>query len=170
MKSMFSILAVALIIAAPVTFVRAQGSPSPAASAAPASARTDVYHVHFTKAALGKATQLADWLKTPDPKAPVPSHFVILRHQDGDAWDYVVIEHLGVKAAVEAAGTAVPPDKRDLSDWHNDTFVNGPAWADFARALGIDDESKSKSGGFGLCSLRVSPRSGSSRTTGENAR
>src|SRR4029079_15499928 len=104
MKSMFSILAVALLIASPVTFVRAQGSLSPAGSAAPASARTDVYHVHFTKAALGKATQLADWLKTPDPKAPVPSHFVILRHQDGDAWDYVVIEHLGVKAAVEAAG------------------------------------------------------------------
>ena len=147
MKSMFTILAVALLIAAPVTFVRAQGSPSPTASAAPSSARTDVYHVHFTKAALGKATQLADWLKTPDPKAPVPSHFVVLRHQDGDAWDYVVIEHLGVKAAVEAAGTAVPPDKRDLSDWHNDTFVNGPAWADFSRAMGIDDESKSKSGG-----------------------
>jgi hypothetical protein len=147
MKSMFSILTVAVLMAAPVTFVRAQSSPSPAASAAPASARTDVYHIHFTKAALGKATQLADWLKTPDPKAPVPSHFVVLRHQDGDAWDYVVIEHLGVKAAVEAAGTAVPPDKRDLSDWHNDTFVNGPAWADFSRAMGIDDESKSKSGG-----------------------
>ena len=146
MKSLFSILAVALLSAAPVTFVQAQGSPSPAPSASP-STRTDVYHVHFTKSALGKAAQHGDWLKTPDPKAPMPGHFIVLRHQDGDAWDYVVIEHLGTKATVEAAGTSVPPDKRDLSDWHNDTFVNGPAWADFARAMGIDDESKSKSTG-----------------------
>src|SRR5204863_107014 len=85
----------------------------------PAGNRTDVYHVHFTKAALGKAAQLGDWLKTPDPKAPMPGHFAVLRHQDGDAWDYVAIEHLGTKASVEAAGTAVPPDKRDLSEWHN---------------------------------------------------
>ena len=58
----------------------------------------------------------------------MPGHFVARRHQEGDAWDYVVITHLGTKASVEAAGTAVPQDKRDLIDWHNDTFVNGPSW------------------------------------------
>src|SRR5438045_8560749 len=77
----------------------------------------------------------------------MPNHFIVLRHQDGDAWDYVVITHLGPKATVEAAGTAVPPDKRDLSAWHNDTFVNGPSWEEFTKAMGIDGDSASKSSG-----------------------
>jgi hypothetical protein len=152
MKTLTSIVAVTLLNLLPVTFVHAQGTPkSPTGekSTAPAGAgkRTDVYHVHFTKAALGKATQLGDWLKTPDPKAPMPGHFIVLRHQDGDAWDYVVITHLGPKATVEATGTAVPPDKRDLSAWHNDTFVNGPSWEEFTRAMGIEGDSASKSSG-----------------------
>lgn len=71
----------------------------------------------------------------------------VLRHQDGDAWDYAVITHLGPKATVEAAGTPLPPDKRDLSAWHNDTFVNGPSWEEFTRAIGIDGDSASKSSG-----------------------
>ena len=101
------------------------------------AARTDVYHVYFAKAALGKAGQLGDYLKTPDPKAPMPGHFLVLRHQDGDAWDYVVIEHLGTKFTVDAAGNPQPASARDLGDWHNDTFVNGPPWSEFASAMGI---------------------------------
>ena len=152
MKSITAILATTFLLLSPVPFVQAQGTPKPAATektAAPAGAgkRTDVYHVHFTKAALGKAAQLGDWLKTPDPKAPMPGHFVVLRHQDGDAWDYVAIEHVGTKASVEAAGTAVPPDKRDLSEWHNDTFVNGPSWEAFTRVMGIDGDSAGKTSG-----------------------
>src|SRR5947208_1768471 len=151
MNSITAILATTSLILSPVAFVQAQGSSKSTASekAAPAGAgkRTDVYHVHFTKAALGKAAQLGDWLKTPDPKAPMPGHFLVLRHQDGDAWDYVVIEHLGTKATVEAAGTAVPPDKRDLSEWHNDTFVNGPSWEEFTRAMGIEGDAAAKNSG-----------------------
>ena len=152
MRSIVRILSVSLLSLSFVTPVQAQGtSPSAgvekAAAQAGAGKRTDVYHVHFTKAGLGKAAQLGDWLKTPDPKAPMPEHFVVLRHQDGDAWDYVAIEHLGTKATVEAAGTAVPPDKRDLSEWHNDTFVNGPSWEQFTRAMGIDADSKTKTSG-----------------------
>src|SRR5213593_756782 len=99
MKSVISLIALALFALLPVTFVQAQGTPKAAAgekSAAPAGAgkRTDVYHVHFAKAALGKAVQLGDWLKTPDRTAPMPEHFIVLRHQDGDAWDYVVISHI----------------------------------------------------------------------------
>jgi hypothetical protein len=151
MKSVAAILAATLVVLSPVAFVQAQ-SPKPAATgktAAPAGAgkRTDVYHVHITKAALGKAVQLGDWLKTPDRSNPMPDHFIVLRHQDGDAWDYVVITHLGPKATVEAAGTAVPPDKRDLSAWHTDTFVNGPSWEEFQRAMGIDKDSVSKTSG-----------------------
>ncbi len=152
MKSVTPVLAITLFSLLPATLIQAQGTPKSSPSektAAPAGAgkRTDVYHVHFTKAALGKAAQLGDWLKTPDPKAPMPGHFVVLRHQDGDAWDYVAIEHLGTKASVEAAGTAVPPDKRDLSEWHNDTFVNGPSWEEFTRAMGIDGDSAAKTSG-----------------------
>jgi hypothetical protein len=152
MKRIVPILAITLLILSPVTFVRAQGTPTPArgaksATPAPSAARTDVYHVHFTKAALGKAGQLGDWLKEPDPRAPMPGHALVLRHQEGDAWDYVVIEHLGTKATVEAAGNPAPPDKRDLSQWHNDTFVNGPPWAEFIRAMGIAEGSAGKTSG-----------------------
>jgi hypothetical protein len=152
MKSLTTILSITLFSLLPLTLVQAQGGSTPAAStkgAAPAGAgkRTDVYHVHFTKAALGKAVQLGDWLKTPDSNNPMPNHFIVLRHQSGDAWDYVVITHLGPKATVEAAGTAVPPDKRDLSAWHNDTFVNGPSWEEFTKAMGIDGDSASKTSG-----------------------
>ena len=105
MKSIVSTLAIALFVLSPLTFVRAQGSPAPAktekaVTPSATTARTDVYHVHFAKAALGKAGQLGDWFKTPDPKAPMPGHFVVLRHQEGDSWDYAVITHLGTKATV----------------------------------------------------------------------
>jgi hypothetical protein len=122
-------------------------SPAPAATAEP-KARTDVYHVHFTKAAVGKAAQLGDNLKQPSPLDPIPGHSLVLRHQDGDAWDYAVIAHLGTKATVEAARPAPSASVRDLSDWHNDTYVNGPSWADFAKAMGIDEAAdKSKTAG-----------------------
>ena len=67
------------------------------------AANMDVYHVHFTKAALGKSADLGKALSTPDPKAPMPGHFIVLRHQEGDEWDYCVIEHLGTKYTVDAA-------------------------------------------------------------------
>jgi hypothetical protein len=118
-------------------------SPSPAtattttATTSASSARTDVYHVHFTHAAPGKANALADSLKQPDPT--MPGHAVMFRHQDGDSWDYVVIQHLGTKATVDAARPAPAPAARDLSDWHTDTYVSGPAWADFTKAMGINE-------------------------------
>jgi len=77
MKSTSTIVAITLFSLLPVAFVHGQGSQKPAASgaaAAGAGKRTDVYHVHFTKAALGKAVQLGDWLKTPDRSNPMPEH------------------------------------------------------------------------------------------------
>jgi hypothetical protein len=129
-----------LLIALPV-FVcvsAAQEAPQP---------RTDLYHIHFAKAAPGKAMQVADFLKTPDPKAPMPGHVVVLRHQEGDDWDYVAIEHLGKKATVDAAGTPPPPAILISYDWHSDTFVSGPGWAEFARAMGIDGQSATGTAG-----------------------
>jgi hypothetical protein len=114
---------------------------------AQASARTDVYHVHFAKAALGKGAEEGDYLKKQGPNAPMPGHYLVLRHQDGEDWDYAVIEHLGTKATVDAAGTRAPAGARDLSSWHVDTFVSGPPWPEFARAMGIDEPSAAKTGG-----------------------
>src|SRR5262249_48711836 len=120
--------------------------------------RTDVYHVLFAKAALGKAAQLADFLKTPDPQAPAPGHSILLRHQEGDAWDYCVIDHLGTKTTVTAAPMAMPPAMRDLMEWHNDTFVNGPAWSEFAKAMGIDGDAAKTAGSVYIVSVyRAAP-------------
>lgn len=167
MKPINPLLAIALLALLPAGFSYAQTSPaapktssqatsakSPAAattsststatkspattSAAPA--RTDVYHVHFTHAAPGKANALGDSLKQPNPTATMPGHSIVLRHQDGDSWDYVAIEHMGTKVTLDAARPApASAAARDASDWHTDTYVNGPAWADFAKALGINE-------------------------------
>ncbi len=58
----------------------------------------------------------------------------------------LVITHLGI-TTVEAADNPAPPDKCDLSDWHNHTFVNGPSWDEFTRAMGIEGEAAGKTAG-----------------------
>lgn len=123
-----SLVAISLFVTAATT--AAQNQP------APAGGGTDVYHVHFTKGAPGEAVALGKALMVPDKTAPMPDHFVVLRHQEGDDWDYVVIQHLGPKGEVTAA-PAAPDAARDLRAWHNDTFVSGPAWAEFTRQMGI---------------------------------
>ena len=126
------------IVACLVVFggVVAATASSPQTQPTPAAA-TDVYHVHFTKAAPGQAAALGKVLMVPDKTSPMPEHFVVLRHQEGDDWDYVVIQHLGPKAEVSAAAPTTPEAERNLRAWHNDTFVSGPAWDEFARQMGI---------------------------------
>lgn len=120
-------------------------------------ARTDVYHVHFAKATLGKAAEEGDFLKTPDPNSPMKGHVIVLRHQEGEDWDYAEIEHLGTKATVEAAGSPPPGNARDLNAWHTDTFVNGPAWPEFSRAMGLDDPAKSAGSIYVVSVYRAAP-------------
>jgi hypothetical protein len=121
------------------------------------AARTDVYHLHLAKAALGKGAEEGDNLKKQGPNAIMPGHYIVLRHQDGEDWDYAVIEHLGTKATVDAAGTPVPAAVRDLSAWHGDTFVNGPAWPEFAKAMGLDDAAKSAGSVYVVSVYRAAP-------------
>jgi hypothetical protein len=106
---------------------------------ATAAARTDVYHVHFAKAAAGKAAQLSDFFKSGGEGAPKTGHSIVLRHQDGAEWDYAVIEHMGTSATVDTKGRPMPTTVRDLYDWHTDTFASGPAWPDFIKAMGLGD-------------------------------
>ncbi len=103
---------------------------------APPATGTDLYHVMFTKAAPGQAAELAKVLVTPDTTAPMPEHFVVLRHQEGDDWDYVVIQHLGPKAEVVGTPPAQNP-ARPLTAWHNDTFASGPGWGEFSKQMAI---------------------------------
>ena len=150
--------ALALLVLLPLTALQAQ-QPSPAAAKSAATAkRTDVYHVFFAKAALGKAQELAEFLKEPDPNAPNPTHRIVLRHQDGDDWDYVEIEHLGTKATVDNSGTPMPQSKRSLIEWHNDTFASGPSWAEFAKQMGIEtDASKTAGAVYAVSDYRAAP-------------
>jgi hypothetical protein len=98
------------------------------------AADTDVYHVTFAKAAPGQAAALAKNLQEQDPKDPMAGHFLMLRHQEGDDWDYVVISHLGQKATVSV--TPTPPSALvPVQAWHNDAFVSGPSWAEFSKLM-----------------------------------
>ena len=126
-------------------------------ASAQAAARTEVYHVHFAKAALGKGAEEGDSLKKQLPDATMPGHFIVLRHQSGEDWDYAVIEHLGTSATVKAAGSPVPANVRDLSAWHVDTFANGPAWPEFAKAMGLDDAAKSAGSVYVVSVFRAAP-------------
>ena len=125
------LLTLAVAVGAPVS---AQTPPAPAGE-------TDLYHVHFTKAAPGQAAALGKVLLQPDPNTPMPDHFIVLRHQEGDDWDYAVIQHLGPKAQLSAAAPAPPDSERDLRAWHNDTFASGPSWAEFTKQMGIGGSS-----------------------------
>jgi hypothetical protein len=136
----------------------AASSGSPAAAAASSGARSDVYHVHFANAAVGKAQELANELKKPDPNAPMQGHAIVLRHQDGDSWDYCVIEHLGTKATVDANRPATPANVVAAYAAHTDTFAAGPPWAEFAKQMGIDDASKSTGAAYVVSMYR--PASG----------
>jgi hypothetical protein len=107
---------------------------SAAAQARPAPATSDMYHVLFVKALPGQAEALAKQLLTPDPKAAMPTHFILFRHQEGDDWDYCLIEHLGPKATIEGAAAA-PQTGPPLIAWHTDTFVTGASWADVSKAM-----------------------------------
>ena len=130
--------------------------PQSAATSSPK--RTDVYHVFFGYAAPGKAAELLEFLKTPDPNASGPSHGIILRHQDGDAWDYVAIEHIGTKATVEIPATPMPASARGLMQKHDDTFVSGPPWAEFAKQMGIDaDAAKTTGSVYAVSIYRAAP-------------
>lgn len=153
-----------LLATAGLTSAALAQSASPASSTSSLSttttspaARTDMYHVHFAKSALGKAAEHGDSLKKQAPDAPMPGHFIVLRHENGDSWDYCVIEHLGTKATIDAARPAPSPAQIGLGDWHTDTYVNGPAWTQFAKEMGIDDPSKSSGSAYVVSMYRPAP-------------
>lgn len=95
---------------------------------------TDVYHVMFVKALPGQAAAVAKQLQQQDAKDPMAGHFLLLRHQEGDDWDYCIIQHLGKQATVVV--TPPPPSGQTPTQaWHEDTFVAGPSWGELSKMM-----------------------------------
>jgi hypothetical protein len=134
MKAAAPVVVIAALVLALPTGARAQ---TPAATAG----ATDLYHVHLTKAAAGQAAALGKELSQPDPNTAMPEHFIVLRHQEGDDWDYAVIQHLGPKTTLTIPA---PPAAAaaDLRVSHTDTFVSGPSWAEFTKQMAIGGTGK----------------------------
>jgi hypothetical protein len=120
---------------------------------------SDVYHVHFAKAALGQAKALENELKKQDPKAPMPGHYLVLRHQDGDDWDYLVIEHLGQKFTIDPGEyKPAPAGAPAAGAWHTDTFAAGPSWDVFAKEMGLGADSAKRAGSvYVVATWRAAP-------------
>ena len=119
-----------------------QASPAPAsAPAATAGKRPEVYTVTFIHAAAGKISALEEWGKKSGTGGAMPGQTLTLRHECGSPWDYVAVQHVGPKATVEPAGNPQGAALRSLMDWHDDTFVNGPSWAEFAKEMNLDESS-----------------------------
>lgn len=133
MKAAAPVVVIAALVLAAATGVDAQTPASPAG-------QTDIYHVHLTKAAPGQAAALGKDLSQPDPSAAMPDHFVVLRHQEGDDWDFAVIQHLGPKHTLSTIPPA--PAAQDLRVSHTDTFVSGPSWAEFTKQMAIGGTGK----------------------------
>jgi hypothetical protein len=123
-----------------VTLVLAVGSLVSTQTPQAPNGLSDLYLVNFLKAAPGQAATLAEGLKQPNPASPMPDHFVVLRHQEGDDWDYAIIRHLGQTTTLEpgpaASATANAADP-GLVAWHSDAYVAGPAWPEFTKQMGI---------------------------------
>ena len=134
-RTLLSLLATGLMAAAPLA----------QAQAAQPSKNTNIYRVFTVRAAPGKANQMLEYLKTQDPKAAMPGHSLLLRHEAGDSWDFVLIEDLGTKYTIDIAGTGatpMPPSAREAMAQHGDTFVAGPSWAEFTAQLGLGEGAK----------------------------
>jgi hypothetical protein len=113
---------VSLFIFAAVTVTQAQ------------TGLTDVYHVMFVKALPGQAAAVAKTLQEQDPKDPMAGHFLLLRHQEGDDWDYCLIQHVGKQATV-AVTAPPPPGATPTQAWHTDAFVAGPSWGELSKLM-----------------------------------
>lgn len=128
-----------------------------AAAQPPASGQPDVYHIQFIKAVPGQGAALAAALLQRDPQRPMPDHFIVLRHQQGDDWDFCIVEHMGASAAVDAKPSPAPPAAA-VSAWHADSFVAGPPWAEFVKSMGLGDaSSRSGSSVYAVGVFRAAP-------------
>ncbi|MDQ6862039.1 MAG: hypothetical protein M3032_12910 [Verrucomicrobiota bacterium] len=139
MKSITATLVAITVCSIQSLYGQASPAASPAATAGGPAKRGDVYSITFIHGAAGKATALGEWAKKSLSSAPAGEHQMLLRHEAGSPWDYVAVAHIGAKATVEPTGNPAGQALKPLMDWHDDTFVNGPSWAEFAKAMDLDE-------------------------------
>src|SRR5262249_48283997 len=60
-------------------------------------------------------------------------------------------------ATVDAAVAPVPAAARELNRWRGETVVNGPAWPEFAKAMGLDDAAKTAGSVYVVSVFRAAP-------------
>jgi hypothetical protein len=127
MKTFPAMVAVVVCVSASVS--EAQTAPT-------TPAPTDVYHVLFAKAVPGQAAALQKQLQEQDPKDPMASHYILLRHQEGADWDFCLIQHLGRQTTVQiTAPPASATSGTPALERHEDAFVAGPSWAEFQKTM-----------------------------------
>lgn len=134
-----------LILAAAAATAIAFAAPAPAQTAAQPGATVTLY-----RAAPGHQVMLLQWLAQQERAAAaagVPAAQLYV-HQDGDAWDYLLIapnltdaQDDAVDAAAKRLGIATGPgvgiDLRKHIAWHTDTAVAGPSSvADYLKRIG----------------------------------
>jgi len=100
----------------------------------------ELYHVHFVKAAPGKLAALIDAeLKAPaSPGQTEPP--LIFRHAQGDDWQLMIITPMGPQQTIRAEPPTAEMRQylsqvRGLSVRHDDTFTQGPPWAQARKIL-----------------------------------
>ena len=121
-------------------------SPADAQNLQPSTAPTlsDVYHVMFVKAVPGQAATILPGLQRQNAIGGVPDHKLMLRHAEGDDWDYVLIQHLGpsvtltTKSAPVAQPAAKEPTMAGTVERHSDSYVAGPSWELFSKSMDIN--------------------------------
>ena len=144
------LLSVAGLCLLAVPAVHAQ-APAAADKRAVPAAFSQIYHVSFVQAAPGKLAELEKIMMTAPPGSSSAFHGVMLRHREGSPWDLVTIEHLGATTTIEVGW---PGPARELRAWHDDTFVAGPPWEVFAKAMGVGGKSD---GPYVLTTYRGAP-------------
>ena len=127
----------------PTSVLLAIGLASGADAQNPQPQPTDVYHVMFVKAVPGQAAALLPGLQRQNAIGGAADHKLMLRHVDGDDWDYVLIQHLGptVTITTKTAPVAQPATDdqslRGAVERHSDNYVSGPSWEQFSKSMGL---------------------------------
>ena len=134
-----------MIFAAAAALSIAMPSAAPAQAPAEPGATITLY-----RAAPGHQVMLLQWLARQDQAAAaanVPASQLYV-HQNGDAWDYLLIvpdrtdaQDDAVEAAAKRLGVPTGPgvgiDLRKHVAWHTDTLVSGPmSVADYLKRIG----------------------------------
>lgn len=98
-----------------------------AAGAQPPLAGDVLYRVTWLRAGPGRLLDLVAHMKQAAARGSGPSRSLVIRHSQGDQWDFMVLAPAGSYGAHFASPDAVLPlAPAELVAWQEDEFVRGP--------------------------------------------